>query len=157
MPATLAKLIVAQSKHETANYTHRFFTTYNNAFGYAYVPGPDKWQLSTPGTNADNGQPIAQYASVANSVHELTDWIKRRVNEGKFPQNLSTINSGDQYAALLKGAGYYAGSQATYASRLNEWFATLGNLAENSAPYLLLAVLGFLAYRYRRQLGLSKK
>ncbi len=75
MPSVLASLLVDQSKHETGNYTHRFFTVGNNAFGYSYSAG-SKWQLDKGGPNADNGVAIAQYASVEDSVHEITDWIK---------------------------------------------------------------------------------
>lgn len=124
MPVTLASFIVAQSKHETGNYSHRFFKVGKNAFGYAYVKGA-KWQLPKGGPNADNGIPIAQYASVENSVHELTDWIKRRQKSGKFPKDLTTISTPQQYATLLKNAGYYGDTLSNYTAGLINAFKRL--------------------------------
>ena len=117
MPERLSAFIVAQSKHETGNYSHRFFKTGKNAFGYAYVKG-SKWQLPKGGSLADNGIPIAQYTSVENSVHELTSWIKRRQREGKFPKDLTTITTPLQYATLLKKSGYYGDTLQNYVKGL---------------------------------------
>lgn len=117
MPERLAIFLVAQARHETGNYKSHFFTQGKNAFGYSYYAGA-KWQLPTPGPIADNNAPIAQYSSVENSVHEITDWIKRRQAEGKFPQDLRTITSPYQYAELLKNAGYYGASLNSYAAAL---------------------------------------
>lgn len=121
MPVILASLLVGQSKHETGNYQHRFFTVGNNAFGYSYDP-KSKWQLDKGGPKADNGVQIAQYASVENSVHEITDWIRRRQGEGKFPQDLKTIDDPDEYSHLLKAAGYYQDSESNYAADLARYF-----------------------------------
>lgn len=151
MPSRLATIMIAQAQHETGNFTHRFFTVGNNAFGYSYVPGA-KWQLPTPGSVADNGAKIAQYASVQNSVHELTDWIKRRQREGKFPPDLSVINTGDEYAALLKGAGYYGASEETYAAGIKRWLTQAGAYVADSSPWLVVLLLSALAYRYRKKL-----
>lgn len=121
IPAALSLLLIAQAKHETGNFTSNFFKQYNNAFGYSYVPG-GKWQLPAGGSIADNGKPIAAYSTLANSVNEIVDWIKRRQNEGKFPADLSTITGPDQYAQLLKSAGYYGDTLANYARGLRSFF-----------------------------------
>lgn len=146
MPATLAELIAAQARHETGDYSHRFFTTGKNAFGYSYVAGA-RWQLPEPGTRADNGLPIAQYRSVADSVHELTDWIKRRQREGRFPANLATITDAGQYARLLKDSGYYGASLASYAAGLQSALQRLGPLAAGGAGLLILAGVLWLVLR----------
>lgn len=121
VPPALASLLVYQSKHETGNYTHRFFTVGNNAFGYSYNKD-SKWQLDKGGPLADNGVAIAQYRSIEYSVHEMTDWIKRRQKEGKFPADLSTITDPDQYAHLLKTSGYYGDTENKYAAALSRYF-----------------------------------
>lgn len=139
MPAALAKLIVAQSKLETNNYKSDFFTDGNNAFGYSYVPGA-KWQLYQGGPDADNGVPIARYASVADSVHELTDWIKRRVASGSFPGDLGTIATPDYYASLLKTAGYYTATLESYLSGLSYWVGNLPPLSTGGGIGLIVAV-----------------
>lgn len=127
MPQALSNYIVAQSKHETGNYKSPFFTKGNNAFGYSFVSG-SKWQLPAGGGIADNGKPIAQYASIYNSVHELTDWIKRRQREKKFPANLNTIDSPEKYATLLKQANYYGDTLTNYTAGLIRALRTFGNL-----------------------------
>lgn len=152
MPDLLAKFIVAQSKHETGNYTSRFFTIGNNAFGYSYVPGA-KWQLDKGGPNADNGVPIAQYASVQNSVHEITDWIKRRKQSGTFPANLAEIDTPEKYAWYLKQAGYYQAPYDLYANALINWFNNLPPLAAAAGGgAILLLVLGLL-YAFSKHSG----
>lgn len=151
MPEILATIIVAQAKHETGNFTHRFFTTGKNAFGYSYVKGA-KWQLPAPGPNADNGIAIAQYASVENSVHELTDWIKRRQKEGRFPLDLSTIKTAAHYSQLLKNAGYYGASYATYTAALEKWLKAMGDLATSPATFIVIAVIAAAVYRWRKDL-----
>lgn len=149
MPQTLAKLLVAQSKVETNNYQHRFFTIGLNAFGYSYVPGA-KWQLDRGGPLADNGVPIAQYSSIENSVHEIASWIKRRQAEGKFPANLNEITTPDEYATLLKNAGYYQADLSTYTGALLYWFENLPPLQAAliiGGGTLILLVLGAILFR----------
>jgi flagellum-specific peptidoglycan hydrolase FlgJ len=150
IPDPLARLMVAQAKHETGNFASNFFKKYNNAFGYSYVSGA-KWQLPTPGTTADNGKPIAAYASLQNSVMEVVDWIKRRVNEGKFP-SLSTITTPEQYAQLLKAAGYYGDTVDNYLRGLRHYFAKGIEVADSTEGKIFVTTIvlaGVLYYIYR--------
>ena len=121
LPDLLAELLVAQAKHESGNFDSRAFIQGFNAFGYSYVPGA-VWQTGEPGLIADNGQPVAKYKSVADSTREIVDWIYRRVKEGKFPRDLSTITTPEQYAKLLKDAGYYGDTVSNYAGGLRRFF-----------------------------------
>lgn len=121
MPEQLALLIVAQSKHETANYTSSVFKSCNNAFGYKYVG--QKLALSAC-NNAPEGGSYAKYATVGDSAREIAQWIKRRQAEGRFPANLATITTAEQYAGLLKMAGYYGDSVTNYTAGLLNWFKT---------------------------------
>lgn len=136
MPPILAALMVAQAAHETGNFTSRFFKEYNNAFGYSYAGS--KYQLG-PGPLADNQQPIARYASVQDSTLEIVAWIKRRQQEGKFPSDLSAITSPDQYAGLLKAAGYYGDTLANYAAGLKRYYtAVMEMIRENAEPFSVM-------------------
>jgi hypothetical protein len=128
IPPRIAEYLVSQSKHETGNYSHRFFTVGKNAFGYSYNKN-SKWQLDRGGPLADNGVAIAQYGSLENSVHEITDWIKRRQAEGKFPKDLNAIASPYEYAELLKKSGYYQADLATYGSRLTYFYNQVQSMA----------------------------
>jgi hypothetical protein len=148
MPPLVAEYLVAQSKNETGNFSHRFFTVGHNGFGYMYDPR-SKWQLDRGGPKADNGVPIAQYATLASSVHEITDWIKRRQADGKFPKDLRTIKTPQQYAALLKQSGYYQASLASYSAALVRWMGTVRQWAiENprKSVAIIAAGAGLIAY-----------
>lgn len=142
LPAALSYLLVAQAKHETGNFTSNFFRNYNNAFGYSYVPG-GRYQ-SGPGTLADNGKEIAVYPDVKNSVYELIDWIYRRQKERKFPADLSTIVTPEQYAALLKSAGYYGDTLVNYTNGLKKFFldspVAAGGLSLMTISIIILAI-----------------
>ena len=145
MPDNLALLITAQAAHETNGFTSNFFVNNNNAFGYSCVTGA-KWQTGC-GSNADNGAPIAVYASVPDSVHELTDWIKRRQSDGSFPADLSTIADAATYAQFLKNAGYYGDTVANYTAGIENWFSdNIATVAIGGAGLLILGVILFLAF-----------
>jgi hypothetical protein len=133
MPSLLASFIVAQSKHETNDYTSAIFKDCNNAFGYKSVRSSC---LVHPG--------YQDYISVVDSAHEITGWIKRRLNQGDFPA-LNTITTPEQYAALLKENGYYEDNLANYTAGLLRWFDsnTVG-VAGLGLVFVALAVYFFL-------------
>lgn len=116
IPETLSQLIVAQAAHETANFTSPVFKNANNAFGYKYVSGA-KWQ-----TGNYNG--YAMYATVEDSTHEITDWLKRRVKDqrGGFTNDLNSITTPEIYAEELKKAGYYEDAETNYEGGVNYYF-----------------------------------
>jgi len=145
VPPVLADLIVAQAKHETGNFSSRAFLQDNNAFGYSYVAGA-YWQIG-PGIIADNGQPVARYASIEDSTAEIVDWIYRRIAEGKFPANLNDITTPDQYARLLKGAGYYGDTVSNYLEGLRRWF-----VLNTGSDAILILGLALGLYALRKQL-----
>jgi len=108
MPETLTRLMVGQSKFETGDYTNKHCKLHNAFFSYMLDPR-SRWQVPGGGTIADNGKPVAKYATIDDSVHELTSWIKRRQKEGRFPKNLNEIDTPEKYAALLQKCGFYQG------------------------------------------------
>lgn len=121
MPAYMCSLIVAQSKHETGNYTSNAFKKNNNCFGYKYVKGA-KFQIA-PGITSSEGNPYAKYATIENSVHELCAWIGRRQKEKKFPKDLTEINTPELYAGILKACGYYGDPLKNYISGLTHYLS----------------------------------
>jgi uncharacterized FlgJ-related protein len=145
IPDTLAQLIVAQAKHETANYTSNVFKSCNNLFGYKYVGQ----SLATQCNLSPELDYYARYATIDDSVLEIVKWIKRRVADGKFPSDLATIQTADQYATLLKNAGYYTGTLAAYKNGLSFFLASLTNLATNKYTGLLILGLIGLGMLYR--------
>lgn len=140
MPDKVAGFMVAQSKLESGNYKHRFFTIGKNAFGYS-ADKNSKWQIK-PGSKADNGIPIAQYATIQDSVHEVTSWIKRRQKEGKFPKDLTEITTIDKYGSLLFNARYGGRSAKEYINGMKVYLKIVAGEIKKIPPVIpLLFVL----------------
>jgi hypothetical protein len=123
MPASFARLMCGQARHETANYTHKFYTQYNNAFGYSYYKD-SSWQLSTGGTTADNGGKIARYANVENSVNEVVSWVLRRQKDKGFPTDLGSLTP-TTYAEWLRKCNYFTDTAANYGAGIAAGVAKL--------------------------------
>lgn len=129
----LASLMVAQAKHETANFRSSVFRTNKNAFGYKYVKGA-KWQVGS-GKVSPEGNSYAQYESVYNSARDVAGWIKRR---WKDFQNVKTPS---EYASALKKNGYYGDTVTNYLKGLNAFFKSISPQAAG----LSVAVAFFLS------------
>ena len=140
-PDQLSKLIVAQAKHESANYTSKVFKENNNLFGYKFVGQ----SLASKGTKApaNEGDYYAKYKSVKDSVLELIKWIQRRQKENKFPADLSTITTPGQYAQLLKQSGYYGDKVTTYTNALTKWLKTVSVTAAGASAGLIIGIVSF--------------
>jgi len=143
MPVTLANLIVAQARHETADFTSNVFKSCNNAFGYKYA---GQSLPVRPCVNSPEGNSYASYPAVADSVQELTAWIKRRQSEGKFPANLSEITTAEKYAELLKAAGFYGDPVSVYTSGLKRFAVNYGP----AIGFGSLVIIGFAFFLYSR-------
>lgn len=123
LPLCIAKLLACQSALESENYTSHVFLVNHNGFGYKrYVGSPYQ---KGGGIISTEGDPYADYDSFDNSIEELIAWIKRRVRKAQFPSDLTKIQTGDQYAHLLKQCGYYGGPEVTYAKILNMYLKQL--------------------------------
>lgn len=135
-PDNFARLVVAQCKHESANYTSNVFKLNNNLNGYKFVGQ----KIAKKGTLSPEGDYYAKYAKVEDSVLELVNWIKRRQLEKKFPADLSTINSPAKYAELLKAAKYYGDPVEVYSKGLIRWIKKIN---VTTAAISLLPILIF--------------
>lgn len=150
MPALLASFIVYQAAHETANFASRVFLSCNNINGYKWI---GQSTAAGPCLQSPEGDYYAKYNSVEDSVHEQTQWIRRRQSEGKFPADLNSITTIDQYAQLLKNCGWYGDSVSNYTAGLYTWMQYLGNYfmtaagaAAGGSALLAILVLGYLYY-----------
>lgn len=136
IPAPLKYFIAAQAAHESANFTSSVFKDCNNSFGYSNVrgacPGHERYQ---------------KYNSVNESVLEVVAWIKRRQAEGKFPANLATITTPEQYAQLLKNSNYYEDSVSNYASGIRRFLNENISSIVGGGSLLLLLVGSFFLLR----------
>jgi hypothetical protein len=93
LPDPIAKIITAQSGHETAGWTSNVYQTLNNCFGFGYTGG-----------GAYYG-----YNSIEDSVTDVVNWLSNNV------QNFQNITDPDTYATALKNAGYYTDTEINYA------------------------------------------
>jgi hypothetical protein len=118
VPEALAKLIAQQSMHETGGYTSNAWSENNNGFGYKWVGS--RYQ-DGKGIKASEGDYYGNYDDYLYSVDEVVDWIYRRQKQGLFPADLRDITTPEQYAKLLKDAGYYGDTVATYTAGLKRW------------------------------------
>ena len=144
LPETLARLVVAQSKHESGNYTSNLFKSYNNAFGYSY--SGSVYQVAA-GSKADNGLPIAAYNNVEDSTKEIVDYIYRRRREGKFP-SLDQITTPEHYASLLKSVAYYGDAQSNYTAALKRFFSEYAAPTMGVAVIVAVVIAGALYYDF---------
>lgn len=147
LPVVLSALLVAQARHETGNYTSRHFIQSRNAFGYSFDPR-SAWQTGSGGI-ADNNSPVGVYDSIEDSTREVVDWIYRRVADGKFPADLSSIVTPERYAELLRSAGYYTAPLSVYAGGLAKWFEAMPQTTFSWV--LLFALVWFLLRQWSKK------
>jgi uncharacterized FlgJ-related protein len=109
-----AKLIVAQARFESADYTSNVFKKNNNTSGVKYIGQKNAVQ----GTLSPEGNYYAKYNTVQDS---LNDKIVRLYNikmRGVTPEQLKNATDATEFANLLKQRGYYGSSAAEYAAGL---------------------------------------
>lgn len=165
-----AKLIAAQARYESADYTSSVFRNNLNTSGMKYIGQP----LATRGTLAPasersdscntrsvclNRDYYAKYRSVADSAK---DKIQRNFNltiNGVTPQQLRNAKTAEEFADLLKKRGYYGITSFVYAAGLKAKMRKV-NVSEKEPekkstdvfPYLLLlaGMAGYGYYYYNR-------
>lgn len=152
LTTTLANLVVAQTKHETAvheiPYQSNAFLIDNNAVGYKLYAGSD--YQTAAGITSSEGDPYGHYDTYQDSIKELVDWLYRRQREGSFP-DLATITTADQYAGLLKSVGYYGDSQGNYTAGLRRWFKQYGPVAAAGIGVGVVALVAGLFFLLKRK------
>lgn len=121
-----AKLIVAQARFESADYTSNVFNKNLNTSGMKFIGQP----LATRGTLAPmnersircqkegicaNGDHYAKFASVSDSAKDKIQRNFNRTIRGVTPEQLKNIRTPEEFAKLLKQRGYYGDKETTYA------------------------------------------
>lgn len=110
----LARIIVAQSAHETAGFTSLIFRQNNNAFGMKYVG-------QSQALGEKNG--YANYSSLANSVADLVRWIQAK--RSPLINLLAPIKTTSEYVSFLKAYNYFEDDINNYLNGVNHWFKQL--------------------------------
>lgn len=115
---TAAKLVVAQARFESADYTSFVFRNNNNTSGMKYIGQP----LATRGTLAPmnersstcraggeckDADHYAKFASVADSAADKINRLYSKTMGGVTPEQLKNAKDADEFADLLKRRSYY--------------------------------------------------
>lgn len=115
---TAAKLVVAQARFESADYTSFVFRNNNNTSGMKFIGQP----LATRGTLAPmnersstcraggeckNSDHYAKFASVADSAADKINRLYSKTMGGVTPEQLKNAKDADEFADLLKRRSYY--------------------------------------------------
>jgi len=140
----VAKLFVAQIKHETGNFKSRAFKIDNNPGGYKYVGQKGASQ----GIQSSEGDFYAHFQTLQDGVNAMIGWLKRRQSEHKFIIN--DLTTPYLYASALKKAGYYGDTLVNYANGLQRQLKELinSNAIKQTSGILGIALIGMAAYLF---------
>ena len=121
---TAAKLVVAQARFESADYSSNVFKKNFNTSGMKYIGQP----LATRGTAAPANEQrcgggcdsdyYAKFRSVEDSAKDKISRLYNITMRGVTPQQLKNVTSADEFANLLKKRGYYGAPENQYANGL---------------------------------------
>jgi hypothetical protein len=100
---TAAKLIVAQARFESADYTSNVFKANNNTSGIKYI----KQANAVQGTLSPEGDYYAKFNTIQDCINDKIVRLYNITMRGVSPQQLKDSTSSDDFARLLKQRGYY--------------------------------------------------
>lgn len=98
-----AKLIVAQARFESADYTSSVFKNNNNTSGIKYI----KQANAVQGTLSPEGNYYAKFNTVQDGINDKIVRLYNITMRGIAPQQLKDSTSADDFARKLKQRGYY--------------------------------------------------
>lgn len=104
--------IVAQARHESADFGSPVYRNNNNPFGMK-VPSRRPF-LGTQGTKAPDGGYYARYTNDYQAWKDLLEWYRFT----NFPTNLQTV---DEYVTALKQRGYFTANYDLYLNAVKAW------------------------------------
>ena len=109
-----AKLIVAQARFESADYTSNVFKQNNNTSGIKFVGQPNAVQ----GTLSPEGNYYAKFNTIQDAINDKIARIYNLTMKGVTPQQLKDSTDAIDFANKLKQRGYFDSSASEYASGL---------------------------------------
>jgi uncharacterized FlgJ-related protein len=121
---TGAKLIAAQARFESADYTSNVFKKNNNTSGIKFIGQANavRGTLAPANERTCNGGCNSDYYAKFNTVQDsINDKIVRLYNikmRGVTPEQLKNVTDSTEFANLLKQRGYYGASASEYAAGL---------------------------------------
>jgi flagellum-specific peptidoglycan hydrolase FlgJ len=166
-----ARLIVAQARLESANYTSNVFKNNNNMFGMKFL-GKNRQPLANKGTlaplsertsacrinvnNCTNGDFYAKYDNPVDSVKDLINRLYNITRNGVTPEMLKNADSPELFANLLKKRNYFGSSEIDYAKGLKARLKKITILpiiggGSINAISILVPLIFFLMYKYLKK------
>lgn len=101
-----AKLIAAQARFESADYTSNVFLLNNNTSGIKFIGQPN----AVRGSLSPEGDYYAKFDTVQNAINDKIVRLYNINMRGVTPQQLKSSVTPDEFARLLKQRGYYGNS-----------------------------------------------
>lgn len=115
---TASKLIVAQARLESADYTSNVFKNNFNMFGMKYIGQP----LAVAGTKAPSNEGslvYAKYKSPADSTKDLVGRLYKITRAGVSFDDLKNVKTPAEFATKLKQRGYFGVTASHYEKLLS--------------------------------------
>ena len=136
---TAAKLVVAQARFESADYTSGVFQKNNNMYGMKYVGQPlaSKGSLAPSNerscpTGCKNSDFYAKYASPADSAKDVMSRLYMKTMGGVTPDELKNTTDAEDFALKLKKRSYYG-----FKKTPETWGSEVSNYARGLKAKLL--------------------
>jgi hypothetical protein len=104
--ANAAKLIAAQARFESADYSSNVFLTNNNTSGIKFIGQPN----AVRGSLSPEGNYYAKFNTIQDAINDKIVRLYNINMRGVTPQQLKNSNTPDDFARLLKQRDYYGDS-----------------------------------------------
>jgi uncharacterized FlgJ-related protein len=151
---TAAKLIVAQARVESADYTSSVFAKNNNLFGMKFINQP----LATKGSPApkSEGDFYAKYRTPAESTKDLVGRLYKTTRKGVGFEQLKNVKDSTEFANKLKQRDYFGITAEQYGKALQSKLNKIA-LSEVVQKHKGKVFIGFLVLGVGIYLYLSNK
>jgi len=139
VPDVNARIIIGQTRHETASYSSNVFKVNNNIAGMK-VPSVRKSPYilgagTAPPSN-EGSTPYARYASIEDSARDLVHWLKYQ------KVNWAQVNTPESYASFLKSKNFYGPSAGFYGGQIRKFFDQMKNWVFKNPGKTVLLIAG---------------
>jgi hypothetical protein len=143
---SFARILIAQLKHESADFTSHVFKTDNNPMGMKmpsvrktpYIAGKG---LQPPGK--EGATPYAHYNNLSDAVKDLFNWL----NYNKI--NWKVITSVPVYAELLRQKSYMGNTQEAkniYIAGLTRYLNGVLGKVSGANSFVILFIIALFSY-----------
>ena len=159
---TAAKLIVAQARFESADYTSNVFKNNLNTSGMKFIgqslatrgtlaPKNERSASCQAGGTCRNSDHYAKFRNVQDSANDKIVRLYSITKGGVTPEQLKNVKDADEFASLLKKRGYYGDKESIYAAGLKAKLLRIQVVefvTKNKNTLLLGAGLLLMAFSY---------